>query len=748
MQGDILRKTRLHYLLIALLGLIIYSNTFHSTYHYDGKRFIINNPLIKDIGYFEEPSRADDLKVLMGTDTLQYFKTRYVGFLTLWANYRLHGLEVFGYHLVNLALHIFNAVLVYILITLTFKSPLIKSASFEAWPVALFAGLMFVAHPLQTEGVTYILSRFVLLVTMFSLLSMVLYIKWRLEIDISINNQESEIKIKENLQNKNCPSLIPYFLSLLFCILAMKTKENALTLPIAIMIYEILFFRGSVGKRAIYLVPFLLTMLIIPLTYIVLNLGTGSITYALEWATRLENTLARTDYLFTQFRVVTKYIGLFLFPVGQNVDHFQQIYHSPFDPPVLLSFIFLISVLCLGGYFIYRSRATHYALRIPAFGIIWFFLALLVESSIFPLSEMMVEYRVYLPSAGAHIALASGAFLLTSRIRNKASVYTAAVLVLLVLSSATFIRNYVWENDSTLWEDSAKKSPEKARPFNNLGVIYLAEGRMEEAIEYYKTALKIDPYHTETHINLGSVYKAQGRIDKAIEHFKAALTVDLNFVNAYVYLGDAYMKKGNIKEAEEQFRTALRLNPYNVQAYSIIGSTYLEIGNADKAVEHFETALRLSPENLAIAHNNLGAAYQSKGLFEKAVEHYRLAAELEPLNPTGYFNMGTLYQSRGLLDNAIQIYQIALKVAPDYVAAHGNLGVAYQSKGMDDKAIEHFRTALNLDPSYAEAHFNLGLVYLQQGHTEKAREEFEVALKVNPSYDKARKSLERLNKKQ
>jgi tetratricopeptide (TPR) repeat protein len=748
MQGDILRRTRLHFLLIALLGLIIYSNTFHATFHYDGGRFIEENPFIKDIGYFMEPSRADDLKYLMGTDTLLYLKTRYVGFLTLWANYRLHGLEVVGYHTINLALHIFNAALVYLLVTLTFRSPLIKRASFEAWPVALFTGLMFVAHPLQTEGVTYILSRFVLLVTMFSLLSIVFYIKWRLKTDIRINNQESEIKIKENLQNNNSPSLIPYFLSLLFCILAMKTKENALTLPIAIMIYEILFFRGSVKKRAIYLVPFLLTMLIIPLTYMVLNLGAGSITSAFEGATRLENTLSRTDYLFTQFRVVTRYISLFLFPVGQNIDHFQQIYHSLFDPPVLLSLIFLISVLCLGGYVIYRSRAANSALRIPAFGIFWFFLALSVESSIFPISEMMVEYRVYLPSAGAHIALASGAFLLTSRIRRKASVYTAAVLVLLVLSSATFVRNNVWENDFTLWEDSVKKSPKKARPYNNLGIAYLTQGKMDVAEKYYKKALELDPEHTEAYINLGSIYKAKGRMKEAIAHYETAVKCDPSSVDARIILISAYIIKGIIDKAEDQFQVALRMNPYNVTLFSAVGSVYLESGNADKAVEYFEMVLKLKPENLAIAHNNLGAAYQSKGIFEKAVEHYRFSAELEPLNPTGYFNLGNIYQSRGLFDNAIQLYQIALKLAPDHVTAYGNLGVAYQSKGMYDKAVEHYRAALDLDSSYVEAHYNLGLIYYQKGDTEKARGEFETALKLNPDYEKARESLEMINKKQ
>jgi tetratricopeptide (TPR) repeat protein len=738
MQGAILRSPLLHIFLIAILGLLIYSNTFNASFHFDDIRLIVDNPFIKDFSYFAEPSRADSVRYLEGRDTLRYFKTRYVGFLTLWANYSLHGLQLGGYHSINLILHIINAALVYFLVMLAFRSPLLSGSSLEenSWLTGLFAGLLFVAHPLQTEGVTYILSRFVLLVAMFYLLTLVLYVKARQK------SMEAEQQEK-----KSFATLLLYCSSVLCCLLAMKTKENAFTLPVAILLFEVIFFRGRVKKRAVYLVPYLITMFIIPLTYMGLNAGEGGVASALEGSTKLGGAPPRLDYFLTQLRVIVGYIGLLLFPVGQNVDHNQQVYQSFFTPPVFLSFLFLLSIFCFGVYLLCRSRIADPVLRLVAFGIFWFFLALSVESSVLPIGEIMVEYRVYLPSAGFYIAVAAGIFLLISKIRNKAPVYASIVLVLLVLASATYARNTVWKSDITLWEDVVEKSPEKSRPYNNLGINYLVKYGIQNAVEQYKEALKFEPGNVEANLNIGSIYLAQGMAEDAIEYFKGAAESNPRFPDPHVFLGKAYLEVDEIKEAEEHFQRALKLMPDNAALYRDIGNAYVEADHADKALKHFSAALELNPDD-SLTHNNIGTAYQSKGMLDKAIEHYRTAAELEPRNPVSYYNLGIIYQSRGLVDNAIQLYLIALKVNPKYAGVHNNLGVAYRSKGMLDKAIEHYRTAIELMPDYAQAHYNLGLVYFQQGLKNEARGEFEAALRIDQGYSKARESLEELDKKE
>jgi hypothetical protein len=157
----------------------------------------------------------------------------------------------------------------------------------------------------------------------------------------------------------------------------MKTKESTFTLPVAIAVYEFMFFNAALRKRALLLVPLLLTMLIIPLEYISLNSDAGLATM-LDSASRSKGAPPRLDYLFTQFRVIAGYIGLILFPVGQNVDHDQQVYNSILEPQVFISFLFLFGrYLPLVFIFIivHELRITDYALLPSAFSCsFWLFL--------------------------------------------------------------------------------------------------------------------------------------------------------------------------------------------------------------------------------------------------------------------------------------------------------------------------------------------------------------------------------------
>jgi hypothetical protein len=514
----ILNKPLFHLLLIAILGLLVYSNTFDVPFHYDDAIFIVKNPLIKDFGYFTEPSNAERVRLSEGVK--RFFRTRRVGYLTFWASYRLGELDVMGYHAFSLALHIANALFVYLIVTLTFRTPLLEKSRFKGRShlIALFSGLLFVAHPLQTESVTYIMRRVELLAAMFYLASTAAYIGSRL----------SDGRAKYGL----------YALALVSAVLGMKTKENVFTLPIAIGLYEFMFFRGGIRKRSLLIVPLLLTMLIIPLEYIDMEKA-GSFGATLESATRYPDAPPRLDYLYTQFNVVVSYISLLLFPVGQSVDHDQQVFHSFFETPVFTSFLLLVFVFCIGVYVLRRSGITDNALRLVSFGMFWFFIALSVESSVLPIGETIVEYRTYLPTTGAFIALGAGVFLIIERIINKPTQRAAIVLLAiltLVLSTATYARNTVWNSEISLWEDVVRKSPNKARGHNNLGDAYQAEGQIDTAMEHFKIAIKLRPDHAIAHYNLGLIYIGRGMANKALREFETSLQIEPSNRNAERFL--------------------------------------------------------------------------------------------------------------------------------------------------------------------------------------------------------------------
>ena len=616
----ILRRPSVHLFLIVVIGILLYSNTLHSPFQWDEIKFIETNPIIKDLGYFLEPSRAD------GLELYETVRNRYVGFLTFALNYKINGLDVTGYHIVNISIHIINSLLVYLLVILTFKTPFFEAYRSPLFAqdkgesaltmnnmIAFFTALVFVSHPLQTEAVTYIFQRLASLVTMFYLLSLILYIKSRLK-------DQAKVKVEiqtepEDRANNKFLSLIftfastyaYYLLSFLFAVVAMKTKENAFTLPLMIATYELSFFNGRIGKRALRLIPILLTLLIIPLTLTGINKPAGEIIGSMADATRGDASISRMDYLFTQFRVIVTYIRLLVLPTNQNIDYDYPVFHSFFDRQVIMSFLFLICIVCLGIYLFYRSRKAGAGRmsRLIAFGIFWFFITLSVESSIIPIPMTINEYRVLLPSVGAFLGITTAMFLLFEKIRSsKVRVFavSSCLLVVFIFSYAAYARNAVWEDEISLWEDVVKKSPQSPRGHNNLGYIFYKKGLTDKAIAQYNIALQLKPDYADAHNNLGIAYKANGLIDKAIEEYMKVLTLDPASVYARSNLGNAYRVKGFPDKALEQYGSALRLNPDFAEAHLNTGIIYLEKGLIENARIELETALRINPDYKKARH--------------------------------------------------------------------------------------------------------------------------------------------------
>jgi len=363
-------------LLLSLLATLIYSNTFSVPFQFDDIGNIVEYPWIKDLANFFDLSGS-----------------RYVGFLSFALNYYVGGLQVFGYHLVNLIIHIVNGFLVYCLVLLLFRAeskdlPLATDNSHlttASW-IAIATALLFVAHPLQTQAVTYIVQRFASLVTLFYLFTVVCYLKWRL---VSLEARSR---------------FLWFGGAVLSTVLAMKTKENSFTLPFVILLVEAVFFRSFTRRRWVTLTPFLLTLAIIPLSHPG-AMGEGEAGFAQETA-----EISRSDYLFTQFRVIVTYIRLLFVPIQQNLDYDYPIYHSFLEPEVFLSFLFLLSLFAFSLFVIFGSSLTTHRsqLRVMAFGILWFFLSLSIESSIIPIRDVIFEHRLYLPSAGFFMALSVG----------------------------------------------------------------------------------------------------------------------------------------------------------------------------------------------------------------------------------------------------------------------------------------------------------------------------------------------------
>ncbi len=454
MQKKILNNSIIHLFFIALLSFIAYSNTFEASFHYDDRAVIVENPIIKDLHYIIEPSSASDLRGDFEYDT---FKNRYIGYLTFALNYRIHGLDVAGYHVVNLFIHICTSILLYFLIMLTFNTPSLCNSAIKdyAGHIALLTALLFACHPLQTQAVTYIWQRVTSLCTMFYLLSFVAYIKWRL------SRKETGLKA------------IPlYLISLISAILAMKTKQIAFMLPVMLTLYEMLFFEGKIKKRVLYIIPFIIIMLIIPLNYISIDKTIGELIGDIDETVKGSTKLSREEYLLAEFRVLVTYLRLIFLPVNQNLDYDYSRYYSFFNIEVFSSFIFLMFIFGLSVYILVRYKDSAPHTRLISFGVIWFFINILIESSIIPLSNVINEHRMYLPSAGVFSALSIVVFMVIKRWDAYTRVITAMLaVIIIVLTGATYARNTVWKDGVTLWQDVVNKSPNKAMDIITWGLL-------------------------------------------------------------------------------------------------------------------------------------------------------------------------------------------------------------------------------------------------------------------------------------
>jgi tetratricopeptide (TPR) repeat protein len=380
----------------------------------------------------------------------------------------------------------------------------------------------------------------------------------------------------------------------------------------------------------------LLTLLIIPLTITGFDNSPLEISSPKSPSMMGYGELSRMEYFLTQYRVFATYIRLLLLPVGQSLCHDYPVYRSFAAPGVLLSFLFFSSLLCLAVYMVFRSKDSLSALRLPAYGILWFFLTLSVESTIIPLPMVINEYRLYLPSVGAFLAIVGSVFFIAEKFKEKqnhaiAAAITILALVTVVLQTSTYARNRVWKSSITLWEDVVRKSPLEPRGHNNLAMAYESQGLTDEAIKHFQSAVVLMPENSGLHKNLASAYWSGGMKEKAILHYEKALKLSPRITNAHINLGIIYCETGRLDEAIEHFMKALDIDPNSSLAYNNLGIAYRLKGHDEEAIKNFRTALLLTPDSEE-AHYNLGYVYFIKGLIDKAHREFDTVLTMNPDN--------------------------------------------------------------------------------------------------------------------
>ena len=342
-----------------ILGVIIYSNTWHAPFELDDDARILKNNSVHDIRNISAIWKEN-------------MKTRFLPNLSFAVNYTLGQDQVLGYHLVNVAQHVLNAFLVYYLIILLLSAPKVQRCYAEDARqfIAVLSGLVFLAHPLQTQAVTYIVQRMSSMSAFFYLFAIIFYLHAR-------------------IKNKNL-----FFLpSVLMVVGAMFCKETAITLPIAILLIEGLFFSPFEEKK-----KFIFRCLLFGSTFFIIPY---LISLRMSRSESVPDVLTVKDYFLTQLNVICTYLRLFVLPINQNLDYDYPTAHSLLEVRVAFSALILFSLILLGWFLRKRNPLI-------AFSLFWFFLTLAPESSFVPISDVINEHRMYVPLLGCAIFLAGG----------------------------------------------------------------------------------------------------------------------------------------------------------------------------------------------------------------------------------------------------------------------------------------------------------------------------------------------------
>jgi tetratricopeptide (TPR) repeat protein len=715
---------------MALLVFAVYSNSLQVPLLFDD----IHN--IKDNSHIRLTELS--LKGITEAAFASPSPTRPVANISFAFNYYFHGYEVFGYHLINILIHLITGLLLYLFIKETLNLPSIPQRYKQNNWIPFITALIWLLHPLQTQSVTYIVQRMNSMAVMFYMLSFWLYIKARLA-----------------RTPKNIGPL--YAGSVLAGILALTTKEISATLPIFIFIYEWFFFQDLNHqwlKRNLGRISGVLLVLALIMFF---YMGAHPFDTILAGFKVRDFTIG--ERVLTEFRVVLFYLSLLALPLPSrlNLQHDFSLSHSLIDP--ISTLVAIAIVLLLLGSTIYLARRD----RLMSFCILWFFGNLVIESSVVAL-EIIYEHRNYLPSM--MIILMAVAWVLQYN-RSQRPIYAALCGVALLCAIWTYQRNNIWQDDLGFWQDCVEKSPALARPRSNLGLAMTERGLHAEAIEqltlaiqikpdffkahynlgnaykdteevdkaikHYSEALRLRPNYAESHNNLGNLRAKQGKTSEAIEHYLQALRIKPDYADAHNNLGVALAAQGNFKEALQHYRQALRIDSQHTGVQRNIGLALLEMGGAEDALDFYTREVRNNP-NSAQAHNSLGVAYMGLDNSREAANHFARAVQIKPGDAEMHSNLGAALAGQGKINDAIAQHIAALKIRPDYAEAHNSLGVAYMGQGNSREAANHFARAVQIKPDNAEMRGNLGAALNKQGRLKEARSSYQEALRLNPDH--------------
>jgi protein O-mannosyl-transferase len=545
--------------------------------------------------------------------------------------------------------------------------------------IAFFTALFFIVHPLQTQSVTYIIQRMASMAAMFYILSIYLYSLGRLE---------------HSQKNKISKAFIYYILAFISGILAVMTKENAATSPLAMLLFEFCFIRNKENKiYKNYLIISLFAYVSACIIYFILNptILTSAATSGIN--------ISSMDYLINQFIVIVRYIQLTLLPVNQCCDYGNVNYNFPFVHSFwridVLGCLFILIGLIVLAVYLYKIN------KVLSFGLFWFFLTLSVESSIIPIPDPIFEHRMYLPMLGISLFLISSIFLLANKIKP-IFIFSFLSLTIVIMGITCYSRNEIWKNDYTLWSDVVKKAPYNARGHYNKGLALSDMKKNEDAIICYNEAIKIKRDYIEAWNNEGNLLQVEGKYEESLSYFDEVINIKPDYSNAWYNKGISLTNLKKYKESVKCYDEAIKIKSDYIEALNNKGVSLAYLQKYEEAIKCYDVAVSIK-NDFKQAWNNKGTSLFNLKKYDEAIECYDNALKININDNQAWNNKENALFHIGRFEEAIKNYEKSLELRADNYDAWNNKGSALFSLGRLEDAIKCFDRTLELKPDYQDA---------------------------------------------
>lgn len=501
-------------------------------------------------------------------------------FVSFQLNYLVSGLAPWSYHLANLLLHSMNALLVGWLIFLLTRR----------WGIALACALLFAVHPIQTEAVVWAAGRKDLLATFFFLASCIAY----------LHSQKGGYAL--------------LMVSLVFFLCALLSKVTTATLPLVLILSDLLLERRSLHRR----------MVVEKIPYILLS-GLFAI-IALGGKERVLESSTISETFLMAMKSTIFYVQAFLLPLNLSIFHpFDGIvtWSSPefFVPLVLVSMVVGLGLMAI-------KRAPWLS-----FGIFFFLITLCPTFLNFHKGDQMffaVDRYAYIPSIGFFLIAALAGAWLVERWMGHASAFVKHIVVgvaIMICVMMSMVQTRTWDSAESLFTHALALSPESAFVRANLSSIYRLRDDTQKAFAILKEGLRYGDSAKLT-TEAGLIYSATGQVEEARVQFSDALRMDPTNPEPLYYLGFLDEHDGKKQNAMEHYAQAIEIDPTYVVARTAFGNLLLEKGDGARAEEQFRTSITLNP-NAVDAHIGLAVILSLKGDEEAATRELMIATQLD-----------------------------------------------------------------------------------------------------------------------